>query len=185
MEAGAVPDPAALTERLVPAGETITRQTRFTREDIASFSRASLDENPLHLDAGAARRAGFADIIASGQQTAAMMMGLLATHYSRDAADGTPRDMLCLNMNLAFKEPVLAGQQLTLHWAVASVEWKEKLQGVLVHLDGSVTVASPAEPAGAPPVALIARGTILVKQANAPIPAAAEAASEETAELRS
>jgi len=150
---------AAPAARLVEAGETIERQTRFSRDDIASFSRASMDENPLHLDTAAARRAGFADIIASGQQTAAMMMGLLATHYSRPAADGSAREMLCLNMNLAFKEPVLAGQDILLRWTVATVEWKEKLQGLLVQLDGSVAVGTLAEPV----TALVARGTILVK----------------------
>ena len=173
---------SSIAERLVSVGETIERRTRFSRDEIASFSRATFDENPLHLDAGSARRSGFADTIASGQQTGAMMMGLLATHYSR-SDDGGAREMLCLNMNLAFKEPVLAGQDVVLRWKVATIEWKEKLQGLLVQLDGSATVGSDAEPL----TALIARGTILVK--SVPVEVSPTAAvggdEEEVAELPS
>lgn len=172
---------SSIAERLVSVGETIERRTRFSRDEIARFSRATFDENPLHLDAGTARRSGFADTIASGQQTAAMMMGLLATHYSR-GDDGVAREMLCLNMNLAFKEPVLAGQDVVLRWKVATIEWKEKLQGLLVQLDGSATVGSDAEPL----TALIARGTILVKAVPTVSSTAAVGGDEaEVAELRS
>lgn len=146
---------------LVAAGETLSKVASFSRESIAAFSRATDDANPLHLDVEAARRAGFADTIASGQQTAALLMGMLATHYSR-SDDGVMREMLCLNMNFAFKEPVFAGSPVTLHWRVASVEWKERLQGMLAHLDGSAAIV-PGQPA------VIARGTILVKEAEAPV----------------
>jgi acyl dehydratase len=142
---------------LIAVGETLAETASLTRADIASFSRASFDANPLHLDPQAAARAGFDDVIASGQQTAALLMGMLATHYSRDD-DGVRREMLCLNMNFAFKEPVLADREFTLRWRVASVEWKERLGGLLAHLDGTATPASG-------PVAVVARGTILVKEA--------------------
>lgn len=141
---------------LVFVGEKATKTLRYSREDIALFARLSGDENPLHTDAAVAQRARFGEIIASGQHTSAHLMGMLATYFSR-SDDGIRREMLCLNMNFAFKNPVFADQDILLQWRVASVEPKEKLQGILVHLDGTASVGH-----GKP--ALIARGTILVKE---------------------
>jgi acyl dehydratase len=141
---------------LIAAGETLSRCLRFSREEIAGFARLSHDHNPLHHDPAEARLAGFADVIASGQHTAAMLMGLLASHCSR-SSDGLHREMLCLNMNFAFKGPVLAEQDLTLEWRVASVVWNSRLEGQLAQLDGSATV-------GGGDAAVVARGTVLVKE---------------------
>jgi acyl dehydratase len=144
------------TGQLLAAGETISKKLRVSREEIFAFAKMSHDENPLHTDSAIAQRARFGEIIASGQHTAAILMGMLATHYSR-SDDGVRREMLCLNMNFAFKGPVFADQDVTLRWTVSSAEWNSKLQGLLAHLDGSaaVTVGKPA---------VIARGTILVKE---------------------
>ncbi len=140
---------------LVFVGEKVSKTLRYSREDIALFARLSGDENPLHTDAAVAQRARFGEIIASGQHTSAHLMGMLATHFSRHD-DGIRREMLCLNMNFAFKTPVFADQDITLQWRVSNVEPKDKLQGLLVHLDGTASIGR-----GKP--ALIARGTILVK----------------------
>jgi acyl dehydratase len=148
--------PAANTDSLVAAGETLARTLRFSREEIAGFARLSHDHNPLHHDPREAQRAGFPDVIASGQQTAALLMGMLASHFSR-SDDGLQREMLCLNMNFAFKGPVLAGHDVQLEWRVASVVWNNKLDGQIAQLDGSVALVG-AEPA------VVARGTILVKE---------------------
>lgn len=146
-------------DRLVEAGEKVTKTVRFSRHDIAAFARMSLDENPLHLDAQLAQRARFGEIIASGQQSAAVLMGVLATHFTR-CDDGVARQMLCLNMNFAFKRPLFADQEIQLQWSVASLQWSTKLQGIVAHLDGRAGVehASPA---------VVARGTILLMLASA------------------
>ncbi len=145
---------AKFDARLITINELISGGTRYSHEDIANFARMSLDHNPLHLDARQAQRARFGEIIASGQQTAAVLMGLLATHFSRDS-DGVPREMLCLNMNFAFKAPVFAGQELQLRWRVTNIEPSSKLGGLIGHLDGGASVVR-----GKP--AVVARGTILV-----------------------
>ena len=147
-----------LLGKLVWVGETVSQTIRFTREDIAAFARISFDQNPLHVDTVAAQRARFGEVIASGQHSAAVLMGLLATHYSR-SDDGLAREMVCLNMNFAFKGPVFADQELTLQWRVASVDWNAKLDGALAQLDGSASVLR-AKPA------VVARGTILVRQGH-------------------
>jgi len=146
------------TAALIHAGEACERHIRFTREDIAAFARLTGDSNPLHHDVQAAQRARHGEIIASGQQTTAMMIGLAASHFSR-SDDGRERELLCLNFNFAFKAPVFAEQDLLLHWRVASVEWNATLGGWLAHVDGRATVRN-AHPC------VVGRGTLLVKPAE-------------------
>jgi acyl dehydratase len=140
---------------LVHVGETCERTVRFSRDDIATFARLTGDTNPLHHDVQAAQRARHGEIIASGQQTTAQMIGLVASHFSR-SDDGRERELLCLNFNFAFKAPVFAEQELVLHWRVASVEWNVSLGGWLFHADGRATVRN-AHPC------VVGRGTLLVK----------------------
>jgi acyl dehydratase len=149
----------AVGTTLVRVGETCERTVRFSREDIATFARLTGDTNPLHHDVQAAQRARHGEIIASGQQTTAMMIGLAASHFSR-GDDGMQRELLCLNFNFAFKAPVFAEQELLLHWRVASVEWNATLGGWLAHVDGRAMVRN-----GHPSV--VGRGTLLVKDGQA------------------
>lgn len=143
---------------LVTLGERLSRTIRYTREDIATFARMSFDDNPLHYDLQAAQRARFGEVIAAGQHTSSIMMGLVASHFSR-ASDGLQREMLCLNFNFSYKLPVFADQEIELAWKVALIETNRKLGGLLVHLDG-VAIG----PAGR--AAVIGRGTILLKEAG-------------------
>jgi acyl dehydratase len=143
-----------LDTRLIAVGEKVTRRMRYSRDDIARFSHMTLDENPLHLDSMVAQRARFGEIVASGQQTSAILMGMLATHYSR-SDDGVARQMICLNMNFAFKAPVFAEQEIVLQWQVSSVTPNAKLKGLVGLLDGHASVV-PGKPS------VVARGTILV-----------------------
>jgi len=146
-------------DHLIRVGEKLSRTLRYSRDDIAAFARLSNDQNPLHHDALVAQRARFGEIIASGEQTAAILMGMLATHFSR-RDDGVRREMLCLNMNFAFKNPIFAEREVTLGWMVANVQWSGKLKGWLAHLDGSAGVVHQ-------PPAIVARGTIIVTEAKA------------------
>jgi acyl dehydratase len=150
--------PDAQSTSLIRVGETCERLIRFTREDIATFARLTGDTNPLHFDVQAAQRARHGEIIASGQQTTAQMIGLVASHFSR-SDDGQERELLCLNFNFAFKAPVFAEQDLVLHWRVASVEWNATLDGWLAHVDGRATVRH-AHPC------VVGRGTLLVKNGD-------------------
>lgn len=144
---------------LIRVGETCERLIRFTRDDIATFARLTGDTNPLHHDVQAAQRARHGEIIASGQQTTAQMIGLVASHFSR-SDDGQERELLCLNFNFAFKAPVFAEQDVVLHWRVATVEWNATLGGWLAHLDGRAMVRN-AHPC------VVGRGTLLVKSVEA------------------
>lgn len=160
MPAAAAPDPLAVPA--IAPGHRCRRSVRFSREDIAEFARLSGNRNPLHHDQLAAQRARHGEIIASGEQITAQMIGLASSHFSQPDGDA-PRELLCLNFNFAFKAPVFAEQAIELAWRVASVERHERLGGWLVQVDGQAAVR------GAAP-AVVARGTLLVKPAQ---PAAA------------
>jgi acyl dehydratase len=142
--------------KLCVVGETVERSVRYTREEISHFARLTFDDNPVHHDLKAARLARHGDIIAAGQQTSGIMTGLAATYFSR-SDDGVAREMLCLNFNFSYKLPVFAEQDLLLRWEVVSVEWNQKLGGVLAQIEGAAAVV-PGKPC------VIGRGTILVKE---------------------
>lgn len=140
-------------------GETIFRRVCYSAEDIARFARETGDANPVHHDVGAARRARHGYIIASGQQTAAQMMGLVASHFSRPV-DGVEREVLCLNINFSFKSPVFADRALTLTWRVTQVSANAKLRGWVGELVGEARQDDGL-------VCVLGRSTVLVKAAEA------------------
>ena len=148
--------PSTLDTPLIRAGEEIRSRLRFSVEQIVEFARLTGDANPLHHDQLSAQRAHIGEIIASGQQTASHMKGLVASHFSR-RDDGVPREMLCLDFDFAFKAPVFAEQAITLAWRVEQVEASTRLGGYIGRLDGTASVAGRA--------CVVARGTILVRRA--------------------
>ena len=142
-------------------GESFGALVRYSREEIARFARDTGDANPVHHDEPAARRAHHGGLIASGQQTAARMMGLVATHFSR-SDDGLAREMLCLNFNFSFKAPVFPDQVLTLSWQVQQINVNDKLGGWVGELTGEARRDDGL-------ICVVGRATVLVKhQAAAP-----------------
>ena len=140
---------------LIRVHEEFRALVRYSREQIIEFAQLTGDSNPLHHDRQAAERACFGEIIASGQQTASQMMGVVASRFSqRD--DGVPREMLCLNFNFAFKAPIFADQDIHIAWRVSKLEASVRQGGYIGHLDGQASVAGRA--------CVVGRGTILVKR---------------------
>jgi len=143
---------------LLRAGDTCQRELRFTHDDIAQFAQLTGDSNPLHVDEGAAGRAQHGRIIASGQQTAAQMIGLISSHCAQSGGEEA-REVLCLNFNFAFKAPVFADDPMLLKWKVSNIEWSDRLEGWIGHVDGTATAGERS--------CVIGRGTLLVKPARA------------------
>jgi len=143
---------------LIREGESCTRTVSYSAASIAAFAELCGDKTPLHFADEAASRARHGQIIASGQQTASQMMGLVASHFSRDD-DGLAREMLCLNFNFSFKAPVFADQPLLLRWQVGRVEFNPKLGGYVGELQGSAT-------SGPDVTCVVGRGTVLLKAAK-------------------
>ena len=155
-EPSAIIADAAAIAALVRVGERIDHVAHYTRDEISRFAMLTLDTNPVHHDREAAVEAGLPDVIASGQQTSALMSGLAASHFSR-ATDGVARSMLCLHFNFAYREPIFAGSDVAMRWIVSSTEWNAGLDGVIAQLDGKASVANVP--------AVFARGTVLVRRA--------------------
>jgi acyl dehydratase len=150
--------PPPLAER-APAplrvGEHFGRRLHYDEVQIAEFARLSLDSNPLHREGAAARESAFAGVIASGQHSAALMMGLMASHFSR-SDEGVAREMLCLNVNFSFKAPVRARAEVDVRWVVSAVEFNNRLGGWVGQLNGSAFSGGTD--------CVIARATVLVKR---------------------
>lgn len=150
----AASEPATDVEAPLRVGEHFARRMRYSATQIAEFARLSGDTNPLHQPAPTAQGVGFRGVIASGQHTAAAMMGLVASHFSRDD-DGIGRETLCLNFNFAFKAPVPAETDIELRWLVSALQFNARLGGWIAQLNGSAFCAGTD--------AVVARGTVLVK----------------------
>ncbi|WP_103500883.1 MULTISPECIES: MaoC/PaaZ C-terminal domain-containing protein, partial [unclassified Streptomyces] len=78
-----------------------------TREWIAGYAAASGDHNPIHLDPGAARAAGFPDVIAHG-----MSLVALAAEVAADALAGGEVSRVRA-LGARFARPVSPGEELT------------------------------------------------------------------------
>lgn len=99
----------------VHVGDELPERSRVvTREDVRAYADASGDHNPLHLDDGAARAAGFPGILAHGMFT----MGHLAS--SLLAWGGGGADLLRLQVQ--FRSPVFMGESIVAGGAVAGVD---------------------------------------------------------------
>ena len=112
---------------------------RLDDDAIRAGARALHDLNPLHHDLAAARAAGYTGLIASGAHTGAIFMGMTATHFSGPGPDGAARSVLGLGFDIRFRAVVLAGDDITLRWTVASSVWKTSLDGYVTHALGEVT----------------------------------------------
>lgn len=121
--------------RHVRVGQKFARSYYFGEKEISDFARNAGDTNPLHHDRQVAARSRFGSIIASGTHYTALMMGLVADHFTRDA------EAVGLEFCFQFKKAVPAGSTMTAQWSVVDVTWNEKLGGDVVHLAGTLAQA--------------------------------------------
>lgn len=150
-------NPAVLAAAPLRIGEHFGRSLRYSLTQIAEFARLSLDSNPLHHDESVAQASAFRGVIASGQHSSAIMMGLVASHFSR-CDDGVKREMLCLNFNFSFKAPIHAEAEVDMRWLVSSVEYNARLGGWIGQLNGSAFCGGTD--------CVVGRATVLVKRLN-------------------
>jgi acyl dehydratase len=114
----------------VTVGERFARRVTFDAESIRAFATLCGDANPLHHDDAAALRSPFGTLIASGPQTASLMMGLNATFFCARF------DALGLDFRFRFVKAVPAGATLTLEWTISASVPKPSLQGHIVSVEG-------------------------------------------------
>jgi len=118
----------------ISIGDTFSRTVTLDAPTIHEFALAAGDHNPLHHDAAFAQGTRFGGIIASGTHYVALIMGLVATHFT--ALGHTAAGM---EFSFQLKKPVRAGDTITLTWTVAEITPKESLKGDILTLNGTIT----------------------------------------------
>ena len=117
----------------VEVGERFSEIVRMTVEDAIAFAKASHDFNPLHHDHEAAANSRYKKLIVSGTQTAARLMALTATHFSKRF------DVVGLDFSVRFHKAVFADETVTLEWEVIEVTPTPSKKGDAVEMKGRVT----------------------------------------------
>jgi 3-hydroxybutyryl-CoA dehydratase len=104
----------------------------LTPDSVAEYARAVGDRNPVHFDPAFAARTRYRRLIASGTQTTALLLGLTATHFSKDTS------MVGLEYWVKFRRPVFADERIRVEWLVIKVTRNARLGGDIVELRGRV-----------------------------------------------
>jgi 3-hydroxybutyryl-CoA dehydratase len=99
---------------------------------VAAYAQAAGDTNPIHHDQDFAASTRYGRLIASGTHTTALLLGLTASHYSKQGA------MVGLEFWVRFRRPIYADETIRLEWLVVKVTPNEKLKGEIVELRGRV-----------------------------------------------
>jgi acyl dehydratase len=116
---------------------------------VSTYAHAVGDTNPVHHDPEFAAASRYGRLIASGTHTTALLLGLTASHFSRNGS------MVALEFSVQFRRPVFADETVTLEWLVIRVTPNAKLRGAVVDLRGRIKRADGE-------TALGAKGRVLV-----------------------
>lgn len=109
-------------------GDFCIREHTVTEKDLVLFAAVSGDLNPVHLDAEFAAQTPFKGQIAHGMFTGALISAALAMQLPGPGS-------IYLGQNLAFKKPVMMGDQLSVKLTIADKHPKKPV----VTLDCTVT----------------------------------------------
>src|SRR5215467_10023020 len=110
--------------------DRFSSEVTLTPGSVGEYARAAGDSNPVHFDAAFAAQTRYRRIIASGTQTTALLLGLTAAHFSKDAS------MVGLEYCVKFRRPVFADETIRLEWLVIKVSANARLGGYIVDLRG-------------------------------------------------
>ena len=128
-----------MTDPIRP-GDRASIEHVFSADDVTAFARLSGDDNPIHLDAEAAKVAGFEREVVHGVLVTSLISRLLGTQLP---GPGT----ILLGQELRYRRPVHPGDRLRATVEVTSVRedkpvivLKTWVEGEEVVLDGEATV---------------------------------------------
>jgi enoyl-CoA hydratase len=124
-------------------GERATIEHAFAAADVAAFARLSGDDNPIHVDAAAARAAGFEREVVHGVLVTGLLSRLLGSELP---GPGT----ILLGQDLRFRRPVYVGEPVRASVEVTAVRqdkpvitlrsWVEIAATGEAAVDGTTTV---------------------------------------------
>ena len=117
---------------MVYPGERFSSEITLSPALVAAYAQAAGDSNPVHHDPEFASSTRFGRLIASGTHTTALLLGLTASHFSKQAA------MLGLEFWVQFRRAIYADERIRLDWLVVKVTPNDKLGGVVVELRGRI-----------------------------------------------
>ena len=112
--------------------ERFSSEVTLTPSTVTAFATAAGDNNPIHHDPEFAASTRFGRPTASGPHTAALLLALTASHFSKKGA------MLGLEFWVRFRRPIYADETICLEWMVIKVTPNEKLHGEIVELRGRI-----------------------------------------------
>jgi 3-hydroxybutyryl-CoA dehydratase len=112
--------------------DRFSSKVRLTPAMVAEYAHGVGDTNPVHHDAEFAATSRYGRLIASGTHTTALLLGLTASHFSKDGS------MVGLEFWVRFRRPIYADETLRLEWLVVKVTPNEKLRGDVVELRGRI-----------------------------------------------
>ncbi len=123
--------------------ERFSSEVTLTPAAVAAFAHAAGDQNPLHYDPAYAAHTRYERLVASGTQTASLLMALTATYFSQRGA------MVGLEFWFRFRRPIFADDTIRLEWLVVSVKAHPRLGGEVVDLRGRIRNAAGETAVGA------------------------------------
>jgi acyl dehydratase len=112
--------------------ERFSSEVTLTPAIVAEYARAAGDSNPVHHDPAFAASSRYGRLIASGTHTTALLLGLTASHFSKEGS------MVGLEFWVRFRRPVFADETVRLEWLVVRVTPNERLKGDVVELRGRI-----------------------------------------------
>jgi len=112
--------------------ERFSSEVTLTPAIVAEYARAVGDSNPVHHDSEFAASSRYGRLIASGTHTTALLLGLTASHFSKNGA------MVGLEFWVRFRRPIYADETVRLEWLVVKVTPNDKLKGDIVELRGRI-----------------------------------------------
>jgi acyl dehydratase len=112
--------------------DRFSSEITLTPDKVGEYALAAGDDNPIHFDAAFAAQTRYRRLIASGTQTTALLLGLTAAHFSREAS------MVGLEYWVRFRRPVYADETIRLEWLIIKVTPNGRLGGHIVDLRGRI-----------------------------------------------
>ncbi len=110
-------------KRIIRVGDSYSMKRVFTKEDVATFSKLCGDNNPIHLDEAAAKKAGFEGCIVHGALVSSLFSYILGVHIPGPQS-------IYLHQSVQFLAPVLVGEEVE---AKITVKKFRKDKGLIDH----------------------------------------------------
>ncbi len=123
----------------VHVGDRFHREHRFTPDEVAAFSLAAGDDNPLHLDTAHAQGSPYGGLIVSGTHTTALLLGLTASHFSKRTT------VVGRRFSVRFRRAVRADANVVIEWCVVGLSPRAHGTGRVVRLEGELRDVASGE----------------------------------------